>query len=58
MNREDKLVSPEAQVIRILFEVEGKQFIKRLTLIAQDGKIIKVFYLVFPPYRNADEVVE
>jgi peroxiredoxin len=40
------------------FEVEGRQLIKRLTLIAQDGNIIKVFYPVFPPDRNVDEVVE
>ena len=41
-----------------IFEVEGKQLIKRVTLIAKDAKIIKVFYPVFPPDRNADEVVE
>lgn len=40
------------------FEVEGKQLIKRVALIAKNGKIIKVFYPVFPPDRNADEVVE
>ncbi len=40
-----------------MFEVAGKQLIKRVTLIAEDGKIIKVFYPVFPPDRNADEVI-
>ncbi len=40
-----------------IFEVAGKQLIKRVTLIAEDGKIIKVFYPVFPPDRNADEVI-
>ncbi|MGI8501940.1 MAG: peroxiredoxin [Hassallia sp.] len=40
------------------FEVEGKRLIKRLTLIADDGKIVKVFYPVFPPDRNAQEVIE
>ncbi|HEY9769269.1 MAG TPA: peroxiredoxin [Coleofasciculaceae cyanobacterium] len=39
------------------FEVE-KRLIKRLTLIAQKGKIVKVFYPVFPPDRNAQDVVE
>ena len=40
------------------FEVENKKLIKRLTFIAQEGKIIKVFYPVFPPDRNAEDVVE
>ncbi|ERT07500.1 ahpC/TSA family protein [Lyngbya aestuarii BL J] len=40
------------------FEVEGKRLIKRLTLIADNGKIVKVFYPVFPPDKNAQEVME
>ncbi|MEC4892117.1 MAG: peroxiredoxin [Oscillatoria sp. PMC 1050.18] len=40
------------------FEVENKRLIKRLTLIVEEGKIVKVFYPVFPPDRNAQEVVE
>lgn len=40
------------------FEVKGQQLIKRLTFIAQEGKIIKVFYPVFPPHENAHNVVE
>ena len=40
------------------FEVENKQLIKRLTLIAQEGKIIKVFYPVFPPDKNAQDVID
>jgi peroxiredoxin len=39
------------------FQVENKQLIKRLTLIAQDGKIIKVLYPVFPPDKNAQDVI-
>ncbi len=39
------------------FEIEGKQLIKRVTLISEAGKIIKVFYPVFPPDKNANEVV-
>ncbi len=41
-----------------LFEIEKLQLIKRVTLIAKEGKIIKVFYPVFPPDRNADEVID
>ena len=40
------------------FEVDGMKLIKRITLIARDGKIEKVFYPVFPPDKNADGVVE
>lgn len=40
------------------FEVSGARFLKRLTLIANDGVIEKIFYPVFPPYRSASEVVE
>lgn len=39
------------------FEVEGNRLIKRITLIAQDGKIIKVFYPVFPPNQNVLDVL-
>jgi len=40
-----------------MFEIAGKQLIKRVTLIAEDGKIVKVFYPIFPPDKNADEVI-
>lgn len=48
-----------AEILKLpMFEVEGKQLIKRVTLIAEAGKIVKVFYPVFPPDRNADEVID
>ena len=40
------------------FEVDGMRLYKRLTLIASHGEIVKAFYPVFPPDRNADEVLE
>jgi peroxiredoxin len=40
------------------FEVDGMRLYKRLTLIAERGEILKVFYPVFPPNRNAAEVLE
>jgi peroxiredoxin len=40
------------------FEAEGETLLKRLTLIAVDGTIEKVFYPVFPPDRNAADVVD
>ena len=39
------------------FEVDGMKLIKRITLILRDGKIVKVFYPVFPSDRNAEEVI-
>jgi len=39
------------------FEVEGVVLNKRVTLICQDTKIIKVFYPVFPPKENAADVI-
>lgn len=47
-----------AQALRLTtFEIAGMRLIKRLTLIARDGKIVKHFYPVFPPDKNADAVV-
>jgi peroxiredoxin len=39
------------------FKVESMVLIKRLTLILSDGRIEKVFYPVFSPDKNAQEVV-
>nr|WP_244313998.1 peroxiredoxin [Roseibium denhamense] len=39
------------------FEVEGQTLLKRLTLIVRDSVVIKVFYPVFPPDRNAADVM-
>jgi peroxiredoxin len=40
------------------FEVAGLVLYKRLTLVAERGRIAKVFYPVFPPDRNAADVVD
>ena len=39
------------------FEVEGQILYKRLTLVARAGRILKVFYPVFPPDKHAQEVL-
>ena len=39
------------------FEVAGQMLLKRLAWIANNGQIKKVFYPVFPPDKNADEVL-
>jgi peroxiredoxin len=32
--------------------------LKRLTLILRDGRVERVFYPVFPPDRNAQDVLD
>jgi peroxiredoxin len=39
------------------FEASGMRLYKRLTFVAEEGRIVKVFYPVFPPEHNADEVL-
>jgi peroxiredoxin len=39
------------------FEAEGRTFYRRLTFVATEGRIVKVFYPVFPPDRDAGEVL-
>ncbi|MBE0669932.1 MAG: peroxiredoxin [Anaerolineales bacterium] len=39
------------------FEIASMKLLKRVTLIARDGVIQKVFYPVFPPDKNAEEVI-
>lgn len=39
------------------FEFEGERLIKRMAFFVQDGTIQKVFYPVFPPNKNAEEVL-
>jgi peroxiredoxin len=40
------------------FEIQGYLLYKRITLVAQDARIVKVFYPVFPPDRNAGDVLD
>jgi peroxiredoxin len=39
------------------FTFEGMRLYRRLTLVARAGRIAKVFYPVFPPDRNAEQVL-
>ena len=38
-------------------QVAGLTLIRRLALVIRDGVIVKVFYPVFPPDRNAGDVL-
>jgi peroxiredoxin len=40
------------------FEIAGLTLYKRLTLVAEGGRVVKVFYPVFPPDQNARDVLE
>lgn len=40
------------------FEIAGMTLYKRLALVAEHGTIVKTFYPVFPPDRNAGDVVD
>jgi peroxiredoxin len=40
------------------FEADFTTLLKRITLIIDSGRIEKVFYPVFPPDKNAQEVIE
>lgn len=39
------------------FEFQSKRFIKRLALVVRKGRIERAFYPVFPPNKNAEEVL-
>jgi peroxiredoxin len=41
-----------------VFDVGGMRLYRRLTFIARNGSVEKVFYPVFPPDRNAEEVLD
>lgn len=52
---------PELRLARALdlptFHFAGLRLYKRLSLVAEGGRIVKIFYPVFPPDENAAEVV-
>lgn len=39
------------------FDFEGERLIKRMAFFIKNGKIQKVFYPIFPPDKNAEEVL-
>ena len=39
------------------FVFEGARLIKRLALVTEQGRIVRVFYPVFPPDKNAETVL-
>jgi len=51
----------DLQLKRVLglptFEAGGMTLYKRLSLIARGGRIVRVFYPVFPPDRHVDDVL-
>ena len=55
------IADPERELGRALglptFDFDGLTLYKRVTLVAEAGTIVKVFYPVFPPDRHAADVV-
>src|SRR3954453_8821753 len=55
------LADPELRLGHALrlptFEVDGVTLYKRITVVVEAGAVAKVFYPVFPPDRNAEEVM-
>ena len=48
-----------ARAIRLpTFTAAGMTLLKRMALVIDNGAITKVFYPVFPPDKNAEEVIE
>jgi peroxiredoxin len=46
------------QTLRLpTFQTSGMTLLKRLTLVINDAKIEHIFYPVFPPDRNAKDVI-
>ena len=41
----------------LTFTAAGMTLLKRMALVIDDGAIVKAFYPVFPPDRNAEEVL-
>jgi len=54
---DEKLLLTKALKLPVM-EVAGLTLIKRIALIIDDGRIRHVFYPVFPPDRNAGDVLE
>jgi peroxiredoxin len=47
-----------ARALRLpTFKADGMTLLKRMALIVRDGRIVRVFYPVFPPDRNAEDVL-
>ncbi|MGR3484751.1 MAG: peroxiredoxin [Paracoccaceae bacterium] len=40
------------------FETAGMRLLKRLAMVIRDGTVIRAFYPVFPPDRNARDVID
>ena len=39
------------------FKVSGMTLLKRMALVIDDGVVSKVFYPVFPPDKNVEDVI-
>ena len=54
----DEALNLKATLAMPTFKTAAMELYKRVTLITEAGKIKKVFYPVFPPDQNADDVIQ
>ena len=58
LNANDYNTAREVQrILQRTFEIADLTLYKRLTLVAEDARVVKVFYPVFPPDANAGDVL-
>lgn len=53
----DPIRKLESELELPTFSVGDETLYRRLTLVAKEGRVVKVFYPVFPPDKNAEEVL-
>ncbi len=51
------LIDKAGKSLGTTFVVDGEVLLKRFTLVIRGGRIEKVFYPIFPPTTNADDVI-
>ena len=56
LSDENLVLADELNLPRM--RVDGMRLLKRMALVIEDGRIAKVFYPVFPPDRNAADVLD
>ncbi len=58
----DLLSDEKLEFVRALglptFEWEGRELVRRVTLAVEGGRVLRVWYPVFPPDKSADTVLE
>lgn len=54
----DEELALQRSLVLPTFEWQGRTLIRRMTLAVDQGKIVKVWYPVFPPDKNVVDVLD